>query len=155
LINNPKSDVEDNVQNQETQKIDDNVYADILKILNPKTPKKRAKMIFVPEVLNSIEQPIIRFAAKMGVPVEKVKDMNYGKKFTFVKENHFAEINVFYGKNGFTILISPKKGHHAQLSEVAKKVIETVIYDDLVRNPDIETDNQINAYKPLNPISLN
>ena len=156
LINNRvEPEVKESVQLPDSQAIDDDVYTDILKILNPKTPKKREKMIFVPEALNSIEQPVTRYAAKLGIPVSTIKDINYGKKFTFVKGNHFAEINVFYGKNGFTIVISPKRGHHQQLSEAAKKVIETVVFDDLVRNPDFEKNNLSGIARRVNTSNLN
>ena len=132
LLNRNEPSKEENKEVEDKQELDDDIYAEILKKLNPKTPKRK-KIIFVPEALNSIIQPITNLAVKTGLEVEGVRDINYGKKITFKKNHHFAEINVFYGKNGFTIVISPKRGHHPGLSEVAKALIEKIIFDDVIR----------------------
>ena len=140
-------------ENKHPDSLADDVYADILKKLNPKTPKKK-KIIFVPEVLNSIEQPIVNYAKKYGLSIEEIRDINYGKKFTFKKGNHMAEINVFYGKHGFTVVISPKRGHNPHLSEVAKALIEKIIFDDQIQNNNSD-DNQFLSPDFLNRHNLN
>jgi hypothetical protein len=148
----PTANEQENPEEENKNNLNEDIYAEILKKLNPKTPKK-PKIIFVPEVLNSITQPITKYAEKMGLQVTEIRDIHYGKKITFKRENDFAEINVFYGKNGFTVVISPKRGHHPGLSEVAKVLIEKVIFDDPVRDPDINDNKTI--MDPLNHINLN
>jgi hypothetical protein len=113
--------------------INEDVYTEILQRLNPKTPKRK-KIIFVPEVLNSIVQPITNFSKKMGFIVDEIKDIHYGKKFVFRHEHNFAEINVYYGKSGFSVAISAKRGHNEPMSLAAKAVIEKVLFDDPLRN---------------------
>ncbi len=111
------------------QHLPDDVYAEIRQKLNPKTPKRK-KIIFVPQVLEKITGPVVDFAGRLGLAVSQVRDINYGKKFVFAHARHFAEINVFYGKSGFTVAISPKRGHHEELSQLAKALIEHVLYSN-------------------------
>lgn len=149
--NNNTSDAE--VEETEKKKLDDDVYVAILQKLNPKTPKRK-KIIFVPEALNSIVQPITNFSKKMGLKVDEVRDINYGKKFVFRRENDFAELNVFYGKSGFTVVISPKRGHHPKLSEAAKAIIEKILFHDPLRAT-LNTDNGQILIKSINNLNLN
>jgi hypothetical protein len=147
--NNSKTDK----NNRDKQHIDNSVYAEILTKLNPKTPRRK-KIIFVPEVLNSVISPIKNFTQKTGLEITEIRDIHYGKKLTFKRGNDFAEINLFYGKNGFTTVISLKRGHHPELAKVAKAIIEKVIYDDPVRTTKTELDSNIIANSIKN-LSLN
>ena len=137
----------------EKKKIDEAVYAEILQKLNPKTPK-REKIIFVPEALNSIVEPVSNLSIKMGLKVEEVRDIHYGKKFVFKHEYDFAEINVFYGKSGFTVVISPKRGHNPALSEAAKAIIEKILFDDSLNTDLAEDEGQI-FIESIKNINLN
>jgi hypothetical protein len=154
LINRSETSEESTGDNEDKKGLEDNVYADILQKLNPKTPKRK-KQIFVPEALNSITEPIINFAKKTGLSVEQISDINYGKKITFKRNNDFAEINVFYGKSGFSVVISPKRGHHPGLSDVAKALIEKVIFDDPVRSRNLEMSESKVLSRAMKDINLN
>ena len=113
---------------KETKKdINNDVYKDILQKLNPKTPKKKTE-VHVPEALNSIIEPIISACKKYDIVVDQVNNISYGKKIKFVKGDDFAGLNVFYGKKGFSVVISPKSGHHAQLSDIVKSIVEQVVF---------------------------
>ena len=90
----------------------------------------------------------------MGLNVEEVRDIHYGKKFVFRREHDFAEINVFYGKSGFTVVISPKRGHHPALSEAAKAIIEKILFDDPLRNDLADDAGQI-LIKSINNLNFN
>ncbi len=107
----------------------DDVYAKILRKLNPKTPK-RPKNVFVPKALHQIVNPVTTLANKMGLTLAEIIDIQYGKKFVFRNGPDFAYINVFYGKNGFTVVITPKRGHSPKLSEAAKAVVEEAIFSN-------------------------
>lgn len=130
----------------------DDVYAEILQRLNPKTPK-RQKIIYVPDVLNDITAPVSEMMEKAGFGVHEIRDIHYGKKFIVTHGNDFADINVFYGRSGFTVVISPKKGHHPRLAEVVKTLIEKVLYDrpDDDNGPRGSIDLLAEALKNLNP----
>jgi hypothetical protein len=104
-------------------------YKDILKILNPKYHQAKEKPApFVPEMLDHIK-PIIQSAvAEMGIKVHEVIPIQYGLKYRFIHGIYFAELNIFYGKKGFSVVISPKRDTHPQLNEIVYKLIFTEIH---------------------------
>lgn len=113
---------------KETKKdLNNDVYKEILQRLNPKTPKKKPD-VHVPKALESIMEPIVESCKMFDISVDQVTNISYGKKIKFLKNDDFAELNVFYGKKGFSVVISPKSGHNAQLSDIVKTIVEQVIY---------------------------
>ncbi len=107
--------------------LNDSTYTDILKKLNPKTPKK-AKNYIVPDVLRSVMSPIENKARKLEIPVIEKKDISYGQQITFSHKGIITIINLFYGKNGFTVYITNKGDSNEKLGHVCKAIIEDVIY---------------------------
>lgn len=104
-------------------------YKDILKILNPRFHQTKEKPApFVPEMLEHI-QPIIREAvAAYEIKVQEIIPIQYGLKFRFLHGIHFAELNIFYGKKGFSVIISPKRDTHPELNDVVYKLVFTEIH---------------------------
>lgn len=93
------------------------VFLEIKKKLNPniKLREERKKHIFVPEKLNEIIEEAAIFAEKFKLEIEEIKNIHYGKKFIFSYNHHSAEINIFYGKRGFSVVRSPKSGTNLEL----------------------------------------
>ena len=56
--------------------------------------------------------------------------LGYRKKVVMAKGFKFAEVNVYYGKQGFTVYKTPKRGSDEQLADLVKELIERVIYAD-------------------------
>lgn len=113
----------------EKKDIAPDVYAEILKKLNPRASLKKSKIIHVPEQLNNIEEPIRNAAAGYQIELKEVRNIHYGKKLVFQHGVNFTEINVYHGKNGFTVTITPKAGSNAELGEVMKRITEQVLWD--------------------------
>lgn len=115
-----------------TQKNDDSIdpetYAQILKKLNPQSHVCKKKIIYVPEQLNKIADPVREEAGKYQIELAEVRDIHYGKKLVFQHGINKAEINVYYGKNGFSVVITPKAGNNEQLAEVVKRITEEAIW---------------------------
>jgi len=114
--------------NEKKDAIDPAVYAEILKKLNPRARPKKTKIIYVPEQLQNIAEPVRTEAGLYGIELKEVRDIHYGKKLIFQHGLNFAEINVYYGKNGFTVTITPKSGSNQELGEVMKRLTEEVIW---------------------------
>jgi len=114
---------------EKKEDIDPSVYTEILKKLNPRAKPKKAKIIHVPEQLQNIAEPVRTEAARYGIELKEVRDIHYGKKLVFEHGLNFAEINVYYGKNGFTVTITPKSGSNKELGEVMKKITEEVLWN--------------------------
>lgn len=103
-------------------------YERILQLLGTRKSAKPKPAVFVPEELQYTRQLITEAVAQFGIEVSSVADMQYGLKFRFRKGLHLAEINLFYGKKGYTVVISPKRDTHPKLNELIGRLIEQVIY---------------------------
>ncbi len=110
-------------EKQESQKPDDIILDQIRRTLNPHARTRFVKQIFVPEELEKTTEFITKKMNELSIGVESVRDIHYGKKFTFVLSARKAEINLFYGKRGFSVVISPKIGTDRELSEVCSSVL--------------------------------
>ena len=73
--------------------------------LNPKSsPKTETKQAFVPERLNEIIDNLKQFIEATGVQVTEIINIQYAKKIRARLGQREAEINLFYGKSGFSVL---------------------------------------------------
>ena len=145
LLNNDK---DPNHTKEKDETITNDVYANILLKLNPKTPKRK-KDYFVPEVLISIMSPIENKARKMGLPITDKKDISYGQQITFTHNQVFSIINLYYGKHGFTVQITNKASSNFKLGEVCKALIEDVIYHNTINQNPFENSQQEVRLKAL------
>lgn len=101
-------------------------YNEILKKLNPKA-KIKANNSFVPKILEEVEESIKKAMLEHQFETMNVLNINYGKKFRFSDGTKRAEINVFFGKRGFSVVISPKTGTDIDFSKVAKLIVEKAL----------------------------
>ncbi len=99
---------------------DDEAMEKIKSLLNPKyTAEIKKKDVYVPEILQQVAQGMKAFMDEMGLEVYEVIDINYGKKFRIRMGNKMAELNVFYGKRGFSVVESPRNGTDEQLNDIS------------------------------------
>ncbi len=114
------------LKNETDKGIDKDTFIEIKKKLNPKFAEKeekiRQKHIFVPKKLDKIIEDVIDFLSDFELVVKEIRNIHYGKKFIFSHKQHTAEINVFYGKRGFSVVRSPKTGTNLELMELGFKV---------------------------------
>lgn len=111
----------------EPEKIQDEIYQKILHKLNPKAPKKDKK-IFVPKALDTITEKIYEAVEHYEIKVKSVEDIQYGRRWTFESGLNTAEINIFYGKNGFSVVKTTKSGTDPDLCEAVYRIITNVLY---------------------------
>jgi hypothetical protein len=110
-----------------SQDLDSEIIRSIRERLNPKLAVKREKKIIVPEALETIIELVTTNLREYGFEVEDIVNINYGKQFR-MKINHLrAEINIFYGKKGFSVVKSTKSGMNADLVDAAYDIIASVI----------------------------
>lgn len=95
------------------------VLNSIKRILNPSSAVKIRKksLAYVPEILNDLTPYIIEYFKSISILVSEVSDINYGKKLVLIQGGNAADINLFYGKKGFSIVKSPKKGTNDQFAD--------------------------------------
>lgn len=95
----------------------------IKKIINPNIRIKPPKNILVPPEMNSAMEKISKRFAELQIKIEKVTDINYGKQVRFGLEDKWAELNIFYGIKGHTVVISPKNGFHEDLAKLGQQIV--------------------------------
>jgi len=108
--------------------IDDEKLFEIKKKLNPNIRTQKQKQIYVPPELEKIIDDVEQLVNKHQIKVEKISNIHYGKKFNFVLDNKKAEINLFYGKKGFTVVKSPKSGTHHELNDICYQLLCSIFY---------------------------
>ncbi len=127
-----RDDANDNYEVKKREDEDKNLtanqYKKILEKLNPQAAKPSKPAPIVPEILSEIVAPITDKAAELDLNIKEVIDIQYGKKFVFVHDFHTAEVNVFYGRKGFSVVKTPKTKCDPDLTEVAFQLINHVLY---------------------------
>ncbi len=103
---------------------DNDTMLRIKQILTPnsKTPPPQSN-IFIPEQINEILTDLKIFIEDTGVQIYETVGIQYGKKLRFKLGVKLSEINLFYGKRGFSIVISPRSGTNEELNKTMHALI--------------------------------
>lgn len=91
--------------------------------LNPSTKNVPDKNVYVPEELGPVTDEISRRVEEFNMVLSDVKNIQYGRKLKFMAGQLWAELNIFYGKKGFSVVCSPKRGSNQELAELARDVV--------------------------------
>lgn len=115
-------------ENQTPADPDQEAMARIKAMLNPRATTKAAKAnVYVPSELEQIMDDLKKQVEQTGLQMSEVLSIQYGKKMRFKLGLKLAEINLFYGKHGFTVVQSPRSGTNAELNELAANVVQNYI----------------------------
>jgi len=105
----------------------DDVFREIKARLNPNVRTVKPADFYVPEKINELEKIIKTKAEELGISISS-RPISYGKQITFVINNHKGELNVFYGKKGYSVIKSSKTGCSPDLNEIAYKLVCDIIF---------------------------
>lgn len=94
---------------------------------NSRTARMRSDA-FVPEQLNLIIDDLVAYIQDTGLVVSEIIDIQYGKKIRINMGMKLAEINLFFGKKGFSVVKSPRSGTNSELNDVTAQLIQSFIY---------------------------
>ena len=92
-----------------------------------KAATKPISEAFVPERLNELVEPLKQHIQQTGLVVTEIANIQYAKKIKVRMGQKDAEVNLFYGKRGFSVVISPRRGTNEELNEVVAKLIEQFV----------------------------
>lgn len=106
---------------------DGDTVSRIKELLKLSAAKKQEKEAFVPEVLNDIINDLKQYIEQTGAIVTDIKNIQYAKKIHLRIGTKEAEVNLFYGKRGFTVVQSPKSGTNAETNQLAAELIQSFI----------------------------
>lgn len=117
------------IKDQETDNADPSqeIMDRIREKLNPNKRVVVEKKVYVPEILNDLIEGLTAFIQETGITVGEIINISYAKKMRFSMGNKQSEINVFYGKKGFTVVKSPKAGTSEELNNLMVDLIESYI----------------------------
>jgi hypothetical protein len=104
------------------------VWAQIRQTLRPEK-RVRRRQITLPVEIEEISGPIVQAAEALGLRLKDMPDQNYGRKFVFTYQHLWAEVNVYYGKHGFSVVKSPKSGSHPELREIIFELVQQLLFD--------------------------
>ena len=105
-----------------------NILEGIREKLNPKIKERKEKKIFVPEQLEEVLGEIKTAMTEHDIETKEIKNINYGKQFKFGVKHLWTEINLFYGRRGYSIVVSNKSGSNEELGEITNKIICEILY---------------------------
>ncbi|GIV35231.1 MAG: hypothetical protein KatS3mg031_2766 [Chitinophagales bacterium] len=101
----------------------DDVLQAIKHKLNPNFRPPSAKQYYLPPEVDHILPVVTESLRKYGIEVTETAPIHYGRKIKVKAGNHWAEINIFYGKKGYSLVKTPKSGSNAQLADMAWQIL--------------------------------
>lgn len=104
------------------------VMAAIRQKLNPAYRKPLQKQYYVPPEVEEYLQQVREELAGYGLQLLDTSPINYGRKLKIGAQGTWAEINLFYGKRGFTFVKTTKTGSNAELAELCVQLLEQQAY---------------------------
>ncbi len=108
---------EDTIVEKFDKELNQVALANVLDKINPNRIIKKKYDGYVPEELKKMENDIKLLCIENQLDLVAILPINYGLKIQIKQGYKSAEINVFYGKKGYTVVRSPKTGSDAVLAE--------------------------------------
>ncbi len=102
---------------------DADIISQIRETLGIKPRERRKAPVHVPDQLNDIIGEIKAYVERTGIVVTQIIDIQYGKKIRMKMGLSEAEINVFYGKKGYSVVITPRSGTNPTLNALCADII--------------------------------
>lgn len=113
--------------NEQTTEKDKDPDSDAIKkikeILKIQKTKVERNEVFVPEQLNDIIDDVKKTIEETGIIVKEVINISYGKKIRATLGIKQAEVNLFYGKKGYSVVKSPRCGTNPELNDIVYEII--------------------------------
>ena len=103
---------------------DDEAIKRIKALLNPDSKKREKPEPYIPEQLNDIMDELQKHLFNAGIVLYETINIQYGKKLRFKVGSRLGEINIFYGKHGFSVVYSPRTGTSSEVNELTAALIE-------------------------------
>jgi len=100
-----------------SNELPDDVLRQIKERVGRRVRSSPPKEYIQPEELQSIVRELEVLVGEVGAKIEKTEPISYGRRIRISAGQHWAELNVFYGKKGATVVKTTKTGSNAKLAE--------------------------------------
>lgn len=108
---------------------DADTYRHLRQLVNPGRPARPpGPEPFVPERLREAEAMIRPCFSAGQIRLTEVLPIRYGLKLKFREGPHEAELNVFYGKRGFSVIRSPRSGTDPALNDAVYQQVFDLLF---------------------------
>jgi tetratricopeptide (TPR) repeat protein len=120
-------------------------------LFKKQTVEKKKPQVYVPEQLDAILDSLKNYITEANVVIDEIENISYGKKFKLHAGLSQAEINLFFGKKGFSVVASPRQGTSPELNDLMKNYVEAFIGDYIMLRQNVALTYQPNVIKAQLP----
>lgn len=113
----------------EEKRLSPQVYRQVLEKLGGRPRRPQPGPVLVPEPLDRFEAAVRNWLEDRGLAPVEARNIQYGKCFILAEEFKRAEVNVYYGKSGFSVIPTAKRGCDPELTQVLAAILEAVLLD--------------------------
>ncbi len=120
------SDITLQPESSKNNDISDEAYRKILYLLEtrPKITKTVRPLIpEISEILQSVADELMIY----DIHIQNSESIQYGAKIKLSRDQLQGELNVYYGKEGYKVVSSPRKGTDHELNEVARFIVQSLL----------------------------
>jgi hypothetical protein len=96
--------------------------------LNPDFRPKVPRHVYEPPEIEAVMENLKEKLAQNGLTLLAANPIHYGKQLRVGMENLWAEVNLFYGKKGFTVVKTTKTGSTPELAELVSQTLYQILY---------------------------
>jgi len=125
---NNKNKTESKDDRGEIRDLDAEKIQHIKSLLGVKYRKSAPKQIYVPEELEEIKENVKKVFEEFDIVTDEILSINYGKKYRVHLGRKKGEVNLFYGKKGYVVVKSPKRGTDPELNDIVSNILGKLFY---------------------------
>lgn len=105
------------------------IFDKIREKLRPQAAPPVKRDIFVPKQLDDIIMALKEYIEDKGIIVPEVINIQYGKKIRATLGLRQAEVNLFYGKRGYSVVESPRRGTDDGFNSLLADILRSFLAD--------------------------
>lgn len=106
------------------------VLAKIRQQLAPAPARPPKREAFVPEAINQLLPDLRAHLQSLDIELLEAHPIQYGRQLQLRAGTYTAELNLFFGKRGFTLVKTTKTGTHAELVDMCHNLISHWLYQN-------------------------
>ena len=111
----------------ESPAMDQDILQRIKLRLNPAARTRVPKEHYVPPALDAAMPLLRERLAEWEMEIRSAEPIQYGRKVQVYAGQHFAEINLFHGARGFSVVKTTKRGSSPELADLAARAIQEIL----------------------------
>jgi hypothetical protein len=97
------------------------------RLLHKERSSEHKKEVIVPKEIDEIMEDLKNEVKSYGISVIEIINIQYGKKLRLQAGHKQAEINIFFGKRGFSVVKSPRHGTNDELNSLMAEAINNYL----------------------------